>query len=44
MERRILHAANECRADPIVMATHGRHDFLDALRGGATERIVRNST
>jgi hypothetical protein len=26
-----------------VMATRGHHGFLDALRGSATERIVRNS-
>jgi len=43
VERQILQAADECRADLIVMATRARHGFLDALRGSATERIVRNS-
>jgi nucleotide-binding universal stress UspA family protein len=42
-ERQILQAADECRADLIVMATQGHHGFLDALRGSTTERIVRNS-
>ena len=44
VEQQILQAAHECRADLIVMATLGHHGFLDALRGSATERIVRNST
>jgi nucleotide-binding universal stress UspA family protein len=44
VERQILQAAHECRADLIVMTTRGHHGFLDALRGSATERIVRNST
>jgi nucleotide-binding universal stress UspA family protein len=44
VEQQILQAAHECRADLIVMATQGRHGFLDALRGSTTERIVRNST
>ncbi len=43
VERQILQAADECRADLIVMTTRGHHGFLDALRGSATERIVRNS-
>ena len=43
VERQILQAAHECRADLIVMATRGHHGFLDALRGSTTERIVRNS-
>jgi nucleotide-binding universal stress UspA family protein len=43
VERQILQAADECRADLIVMATQGHHGFLDALRGSTTERIVRNS-
>jgi nucleotide-binding universal stress UspA family protein len=43
VERQILQAADECRADLIVMATRGHHGFLDALRGSTTERIVRNS-
>jgi nucleotide-binding universal stress UspA family protein len=44
VEREILQAADECRADLIVMTTRGHHGFLDALRGSTTERIVRNST
>jgi nucleotide-binding universal stress UspA family protein len=43
VERQILQAAHECRADLIVMATRGHHGLLDALRGSTTERIVRNS-
>lgn len=43
VERQILHAADECRADLIVMATQGHQGFLDALRGSTTERIVRNA-
>jgi nucleotide-binding universal stress UspA family protein len=43
VEQQILEAADECRADLIVMATQGHHGFLDALRGSTTERIVRNS-
>jgi nucleotide-binding universal stress UspA family protein len=43
VERQILEAADECRADLIVMATQGHHGFLDALRGSTTERIVRNA-
>jgi nucleotide-binding universal stress UspA family protein len=42
-ERQILQAADECRAELIVMTTQGHHGFLDALRGSTTERIVRNS-
>ncbi len=44
VERQILQAAHESRADLIVMTTMGRHGFLDALRGSTTEQIVRNST
>jgi nucleotide-binding universal stress UspA family protein len=44
VEREILQAADECRADLIVMTTRGHHGFLGALRGNTTERIVRNST
>jgi nucleotide-binding universal stress UspA family protein len=44
VEREIIQAADECRADLIVMTTRGHHGFLDALRGSTTERIVRNST
>jgi nucleotide-binding universal stress UspA family protein len=43
VERQILEAADEGRADLIVMATRGHHGLLDALRGSTTERIVRNS-
>jgi nucleotide-binding universal stress UspA family protein len=43
VERQILQAAHEWRADLIVMTTQGHHGFLDALRGSTTERIVRNS-
>jgi len=43
VERQILQAADECRADLIVMATQGHRGFLDALRGSTTERIIRNS-
>lgn len=39
----ILQAAEDRRADLIVMSTQGRHGFLDALRGSTTERIVRNA-
>lgn len=41
IEEAILRTAHECKADLIVMATEGRHGFLDALRGSTTERIVR---
>jgi nucleotide-binding universal stress UspA family protein len=43
VEQQILHSADECRADLIVMATEGHHGFLDALRGSTTERIIRHS-
>jgi nucleotide-binding universal stress UspA family protein len=43
VERQILQAAHDCRADLIVMTTQGHHGFLDALRGSTTEQIVRNS-
>jgi nucleotide-binding universal stress UspA family protein len=38
----ILALARECAADLIVMATAGRHGFLDALRGSTTERVLRS--
>jgi nucleotide-binding universal stress UspA family protein len=38
----ILTVARECSADLIVMATAGRHGFLDALRGSTTERVLRS--
>jgi len=37
----ILAAAREIAADLVVMATAGHHDFLDALRGSTTERVLR---
>jgi nucleotide-binding universal stress UspA family protein len=37
----ILDVAEEQNADLIVMATGGRHGFLDAVRGSTTERILR---
>jgi nucleotide-binding universal stress UspA family protein len=43
VDSEILRAAREYHADLIVMATEGRHGFLDALRGSTTERIVRNA-
>ena len=39
----ILSAANDIQADLIVLTTQGRHGFLDALRGSATERILRGA-
>jgi nucleotide-binding universal stress UspA family protein len=39
----ILAAAAECRADLIAMATAGHQGFLDALRGGTTERVLRHA-
>ncbi len=39
----ILDAANTSEADLIIMATAGRHGFLDALRGSTSERIVRSA-
>ena len=37
----ILDSAKE--ADLIIMATEGRHGFLDAVRGSVTERVVRGA-
>jgi nucleotide-binding universal stress UspA family protein len=39
----ILEMAGEIAADLIVMATAGRHGFLEALQGSTTERIVRQA-
>lgn len=39
----ILDAVEEFDADLIVMATHGKKGFLDALRGSTTERIIRSA-
>lgn len=38
---RILKEAAEWEPDIIVMATQGHRDFLDALRGSTTERVLR---
>ena len=43
VEQEILKAAEDYRADLIVMATEGHHGFLDALRGSTTERVLRHS-
>ena len=40
---RIVREASEWSPDLIVMATQGHVDFLDALRGSITERILRAS-
>jgi nucleotide-binding universal stress UspA family protein len=37
----LVHAAREFDADLVVMATAGRHGFVDALRGSTTERVLR---
>jgi nucleotide-binding universal stress UspA family protein len=37
----ILDAVEEFDVDLIVMATHGKKGFLDALRGSTTERVIR---
>jgi nucleotide-binding universal stress UspA family protein len=39
----LLAAIAECSADLVVMATDGRHGFVDALRGNVTERILHES-
>jgi hypothetical protein len=39
----ILEAAEEGKADLIVMSTQGHHGFLDAIRGSTAERVVRNA-
>lgn len=39
----ILQAAGDVNADLIVMATAGHHGMLDALRGGTTERVLRQA-
>jgi nucleotide-binding universal stress UspA family protein len=39
----ILRAETECRADLMVLATQGHLDFLDALRGSTTERVLRGA-
>jgi nucleotide-binding universal stress UspA family protein len=37
----LVHAAREFDADLVVMATAGRHSFVDAVRGSTTERVLR---
>lgn len=39
----ILKTAHELQAGLIVMATEGRHGFLDALRGSTTEQVLRRA-
>jgi nucleotide-binding universal stress UspA family protein len=39
----ILKAAEEWQADLMVLATQGHLDFLDALRGSTTERVLRGA-
>lgn len=39
----IINAARNLDADLVVMATRGRHGFLDALRGSTTERVLRET-
>ena len=39
----ILKAEANCRPDLMVLATHGHIDFLDALRGSTTERVLRGA-
>ena len=38
---RILATAADWEADLVVMATEGRHGFLDAVRGSTSERVLR---
>jgi nucleotide-binding universal stress UspA family protein len=39
----IFDTASDTPADLIVMATDGRHGFLDALRGSHSERVLRHA-
>ena len=39
----IVDASKESKADLIVMATDGRHGFLDGLRGSHSERVLRQA-
>lgn len=39
----ILSSADAQGADLLVMTTHGKHGFLDALRGSTTEHVVRGA-
>jgi hypothetical protein len=38
----IVATAKEVQADLIVMATDGRNQFLDSLRGSHSERVLRH--
>jgi hypothetical protein len=38
----IVGAANDLKADLIVMSTDGRNEFLDSLRGSHSERVLRH--
>jgi nucleotide-binding universal stress UspA family protein len=38
----IVATAKRADADVIVMSTDGRNEFLDALRGSHTERVLRH--
>jgi len=39
----IIDAANDTKADLIVMVTEGRNGFLDGLRGSHSERVLRQA-
>jgi nucleotide-binding universal stress UspA family protein len=39
----IVATADQLDADLVVMATEGRHGFLDALRGSTTEAVLRRA-
>jgi nucleotide-binding universal stress UspA family protein len=39
----IIAAANELSADLIVLPTHGRHGYLDVLRGSITKQILQSA-
>lgn len=38
-----VRAANELKADLVVMATHGRHGISHLVLGSVTEKVVRES-
>ena len=40
---RSLGAADAAPADLLVLTTHGKHGFLDALRGSTTEHVIRRA-
>jgi nucleotide-binding universal stress UspA family protein len=37
----IVTVANELSVDLIVLPTHGRHGFLDVLRGSITKQVLQ---